>query len=63
MGQLVSETLHEEAHATVMLAPDRYAASGQYAQGIFEAVLAGCAPITPAHYRSAALVVPDDFHA
>lgn len=56
-------SLHQAAHATVMLAPDRYASSGQYTQRIFEAVLAGCAPITPVHYRSASLVVPDDLHA
>jgi hypothetical protein len=55
--------LHRQAHATVLLAPERYARSGQFTQRIFEAVLAGCAPITPAHYRSAGAVVPSELHA
>ncbi|MFC9329196.1 hypothetical protein [Kitasatospora sp. NPDC057015] len=55
--------LHAHAHATVLLAPDRYVTSGHYTQRIFEAVLAGCAPITPAHYRGAARVVPGELHA
>ncbi|MFD9791362.1 hypothetical protein ACFWXK_10465 [Streptomyces sp. NPDC059070] len=55
--------MHQEAHATVLLAPDRYVASGQYTQRIFEAVLAGCTPITPARCRSAATVVPEELHA
>ncbi|MFF7081789.1 hypothetical protein ACFZBM_32730 [Streptomyces lavendulae] len=55
--------LHGQANATVMLAPTRYATSGQYTQRIFESVLAGCAPITPAHYRAASLVVPGELHA
>ncbi|MEW2219523.1 hypothetical protein AB0939_09490 [Streptomyces sp. NPDC006990] len=55
--------LHQEAHATVLLAPERYASSGQFTQRIFESVLAGCAPITPAHYRAAGTVVPDELHA
>ncbi|WP_199922739.1 hypothetical protein [Streptomyces sp. NRRL S-87] len=55
--------LHARAHATVMLAPARYATSGQYTQRLFESVLAGCAPITPARYRSAATVIPGELHA
>ncbi|PKV84232.1 hypothetical protein [Streptomyces sp. TLI_146] len=55
--------MHQAAHATVLLAPDRYLATGQYTQRIFEAVLTGCAPITPARYRSAATVVPEELHA
>lgn len=55
--------LHRQAHATVMLAPTRYATSGQYTQRIFESVLAGCAPITPAHYRAASIVIPGELHA
>lgn len=55
--------LHRQAHATVLLAPERYTTSGQFTQRIFEAVLAGCAPITPAHYRAAGTVVPEELHA
>ena len=55
--------LHREAHATVLLAPDRYVNSGQYTQRIFESVLSGCAPIVPARYRGAGTVVPGELHA
>ncbi len=55
--------LHRQAHATVLLAPERYVASGQFTQRIFESVLAGCAPITPAHYRAVGVVVPGELHA
>jgi hypothetical protein len=55
--------LHHRALATVLLAPDRYAATGQFTQRIFEAVLAGCLPITPAAIRSAATVIPPELLA
>lgn len=55
--------LHREAHATVLLAPDRYVTTGQYTQRIFESVLVGCVPIVPAHYRAAGTVVPGELHA
>ncbi|MFG1706482.1 hypothetical protein ACFLIM_25135 [Nonomuraea sp. M3C6] len=44
--------------ATVLLAPDRYACSGQFTQRLFEAVLAGCLPLVPASLRSADIVAP-----
>ncbi|TMR99494.1 glycosyltransferase family protein [Nonomuraea basaltis] len=46
--------------ATVLLAPDRYARSGQFTQRLFEAVLAGCLPLAPASLRSADRVVPPE---
>ncbi|MBN6050757.1 hypothetical protein JYK22_02330 [Nonomuraea sp. RK-328] len=46
--------------ATVLLAPDRYARSGQFTQRLFEAVLAGCLPVAPASLRSADRVVPPE---
>lgn len=55
--------LHAQADATVLLAPNRYLTSGQYTQRIFEAILAGCAPITPSNYRAAATVIPGELHA
>jgi hypothetical protein len=54
------EGLHRRALATVLLAPDRTAARGQFTQRLFEAVLAGCLPITPAESRSADRVVPPE---
>jgi hypothetical protein len=54
------ESLHRRALATMLLAPDRYAARGQYTQRIFEAVLTGCLPLTPACLRGAGRVVPRD---
>jgi hypothetical protein len=52
--------LHQCALSTVLLLPFRYAAVGQFTQRTFEAVLAGCLPITPAAIRSAPTVVPPD---
>jgi hypothetical protein len=46
--------------ATVLLAPDRYARSGQFTQRLFEAVLVGCLPFAPASLRSADRVVPPE---
>ncbi len=43
-----SDELYESALATVLLLPERYARAGQMTQRLFEAVLAGCLPITPA---------------
>jgi hypothetical protein len=51
-------SLHERALATVLLAPDRYAVTGQFTQRTFEAVLAGCLPIIPATTRAAATIAP-----
>ncbi|PSK66215.1 hypothetical protein B0E53_01821 [Micromonospora sp. MH33] len=50
--------IYAEALATVLLLPARYAAAGQMTQRIFEAVLAGCAPLLPADVRCGAAFVP-----
>jgi len=52
--------LHARALATVLLLPHRYAATGQFTQRTFEAVLAGCLPLTPVTIRSAPAVVPPE---
>lgn len=46
--------------ATVLMLPQRYAAVGQMTQRIFEAVLAGCLPLTPADIRFADRFVPEE---
>ncbi|MEV7020885.1 hypothetical protein [Kitasatospora sp. NPDC093558] len=50
--------LYRSTLATVLLAPDRYARSGQFTQRLFEAVLAGCLPLAPRTLRGAEAVVP-----
>ena len=55
--------LYESALATGLLVPDRYARAGQKTQRLFEAVLAGCLPITPATISSAAVFTPQALHA
>ncbi|SBW24226.1 hypothetical protein FDG2_4071 [Candidatus Protofrankia californiensis] len=55
--------LHESALATVLLLPDRYARAGQMTQRLFESVLAGCLPITPAALPYAAAFTPSALHA
>lgn len=54
--------LYGSALATVLLLPDRYARVGQMTQRIFEAVLAGCLPITPADIHSAGRFTPPHLH-
>lgn len=56
------EAIHRDALATVLLLPEWYAAVGQMTQRLFEAVLAGCAPITPAAIRFADLFTPKSLH-
>jgi hypothetical protein len=51
--------LHGRAMTTVLLLPDRYAATGQMTQRIIEAVLAGCVPLCPGTVRDAARFVPE----
>lgn len=48
--------------ATVLLLPERYARAGQMTQRLFEAVLAGCLPLTPTSIRSARLFTPAQLH-
>jgi hypothetical protein len=55
--------LYESALATVLLIPDRYARAGQMTQRLFEAVLAGCLPITPATLPVAIAFTPPALHA
>jgi hypothetical protein len=55
--------LYESALATVLLLPDRYARAGQMTQRLFEAVLAGCLPITPGTIPFAAVFAPPALHA
>jgi hypothetical protein len=55
--------LHESALATVLLLPDRYAHAGQMTQRLFEAVLVGCLPITPATLPFASAFTPPALHA
>jgi hypothetical protein len=54
--------MYRRSLATVLLVPDRYAAAGQMTQRIFEAVLAGCLPLTPATIRGADCLTPTDLH-
>jgi hypothetical protein len=55
--------LYESALATVLLLPDRYARAGQVTQRLFEAVLAGCLPLTPATLPFAPAFTPSALHA
>jgi hypothetical protein len=54
--------IHRRALSTVLLVPNRYAASGQIPQRLVEAVLAGCLPLTPATIRGAAHFTPRELH-
>ena len=54
--------LYESALATILLLPDRYARAGQMTQRIFEAVLAGCLPLTPAALPFARQFTPEALH-
>ncbi len=51
-------TIYSGALATVLLLPDRYAQVAQMTQRIFEAVLAGCLPLTPTTVRDAERFTP-----
>ncbi|MGW9205687.1 glycosyltransferase family protein [Embleya sp. NPDC055664] len=50
--------LYGTALATTLLLPKRYARVGQMTQRIFEAVLAGCLPLAPAHIALVEHFVP-----
>jgi hypothetical protein len=54
--------LYGSAVATILLLPQRYARVGQMTQRIFEAVLAGCLPITPAEIHAADRFTPRRLH-
>ena len=55
--------LYESALATVLLLPERYARAGQMTQRLFEAVLTGCLPVTPATISFSAVFTPPALHA
>jgi hypothetical protein len=57
------QKLYESALATVLLLPDRYARVGQMTQRLFEAVLAGCLPVTPTALPFASDFTPPALHA
>lgn len=56
------DRLYRRSLATVLLLPDRYARVGQMTQRLFEAVLAGCLPLTPTTIRDAARFTPPALH-
>ncbi|MFL1376792.1 hypothetical protein [Nocardiopsis protaetiae] len=57
------ESLHRRALTTMLLAPVRYVACGQFTQRLFEAVLTGCLPIGAADMRGVDRVLPADLIA
>jgi len=56
------EEIHRGALATVLLLPQRYAAVGHMSSRWFEALLAGCLPITPAGITHAEQFTPQVLH-
>jgi hypothetical protein len=56
------EKLYQRALATVLLLPKRYASAGQMTQRLFESVLNGCLPLTPATIRDANRFTPPALH-
>jgi hypothetical protein len=54
--------LYRRATTTILLLPDRYARVGHMTQRLFEAVLAGCLPLTPSTIRGAATFTPTELH-
>jgi hypothetical protein len=54
--------LYRRALSTVLLLPDRYASVGHMTQRLFEAVLAGCIPLTPSYIRDAGKFTPSELH-
>jgi hypothetical protein len=56
------EALYQRALATVLLLPERYAVAGQMTQRLFESVLNGCLPLTPATIRDANRFTPPELH-
>jgi hypothetical protein len=56
------EALYRLSVTTVLLLPDRYARAGHMTQRLFEAVLAGCLPLTPLSIRDADRFTPAQLH-
>jgi hypothetical protein len=56
------DRLYRRSVVTVLLLPDRYARTGHMTQRLFEAVLAGCLPLTPVGIRDAGRFAPTQLH-
>lgn len=56
------EVIHRSAVATVLLLPERYSTVGHMSSRLFEALLAGCLPITPADIAHADRFTPPVLH-
>ncbi|WP_233624267.1 hypothetical protein [Actinoplanes sp. ATCC 53533] len=54
------ERIHRNALTTVLLVPDRYAQAAHMTSRWFEALLAGCLPLTPTEIRFADAYAPRD---
>jgi hypothetical protein len=54
--------IYRSGLTTVLLLPDRYARAGHQTQRLFEAVLAGCLPLTPSPVPAAAGWTPPCLH-
>jgi hypothetical protein len=54
--------LYRRSIATILLLPDRYAHVAHATQRLFEAVLAGCLPLTPTTIHDAARLTPTELH-
>jgi hypothetical protein len=56
------QATYRRALTTILLLPARYAAAGHMTQRLFEAVLAGCLPLTPTTIRAPASFTPPALH-
>lgn len=56
------EAIHQSAVATVLLLPDRYMAVGHMSSRLYESLLAGCLPLTPAEIAHADTFTPPVIH-
>jgi hypothetical protein len=54
--------IHRQALTTLLLLPDRYAEVGHQTSRLFEAVTAGCLPLTPSDTVCADAFTPDELH-
>jgi hypothetical protein len=56
------ESLYRRSMTTILLLPDRYTQVGHMTQRLFEAVLAGCLPLTPDTIRDAGRFTPSELY-
>lgn len=56
------DSTYRRALATVTLLPERHARAGQMTQRLFEAVLAGCLPLTPTTIHGVDRFAPPELH-